>query len=120
MLSTAYRSVFERTTRPLNLPASGRRRSFESEALRPLLGLIGHSIEVATNGEEAVQVSRREVFDLVLMDIKIPVTDGFEVLAEIRKRAKSGNRHIPVIAIPPQASGSDRERCVVAGFGGAE
>jgi CheY-like chemotaxis protein len=66
------------------------------------LGLLtnhGHDVVIANNGKEAVEAWEKEDFDLVLMDVEMPVMDGFEATAIIRKRERNSGRRTPVIAV---------------------
>jgi CheY-like chemotaxis protein len=66
------------------------------------LGLLrrqGHDVVIANDGKEAVEAFDREEFDLVLMDVEMPVMDGFEATAAIRKRERRTGRYTPVIAV---------------------
>jgi two-component system sensor histidine kinase/response regulator len=76
----------------------------------------GHSVEVVVNGQEAVEILDRETFDLVLMDVQMPVMDGFEATALIREKEKRGNRRQPIVAMTAHAMKGDRERCLAAGM----
>ncbi|MBN2671405.1 MAG: response regulator, partial [Deltaproteobacteria bacterium] len=82
-----------------------------------LLQLSGHSYDIAANGEEALSKLRGEKFDLVLMDVQMPVMDGIEATRQIR----SGNHTeivsgIPIIAMTAHAMKGDRERLLNAGM----
>jgi len=83
-----------------------------------LLEKRGHSIAVAGNGREALDVLRAESFDLVLMDMQMPEMDGFEATAAIRNSECGTNVHIPIIALTAHAMKGDRERCLTAGMDG--
>jgi CheY-like chemotaxis protein len=78
----------------------------------------GHSVEVASNGREALEKFRLGGFDLLLMDVQMPQMDGFEATAAIREIEKSEAAHIPIIAMTAHAMKGDRERCLAAGMDG--
>lgn len=81
-----------------------------------LLGQLGHHVEVAKNGEEALAKLECDHYDLVLMDVQMPVLDGFEATARIRKKEIDSQQHLPVIAVTAHAVKGDRERCLAAGM----
>jgi CheY-like chemotaxis protein len=83
-----------------------------------LLDARGHEVVVTTNGEEALAKLEREAFDVVLMDVQMPVMDGFEATTEIREREKASGAHVPVVALTAHAMAGDRERCLEAGMDG--
>jgi PAS domain S-box-containing protein len=80
-----------------------------------LLGTQGHEIVVVSDGEQAVARSGQEAFDLVLMDVQMPVMDGLEATMRIRQREKDGQR-LPIVAMTAFAMKGDRERCLEAGM----
>jgi PAS domain S-box-containing protein len=86
-------------------------------ALR-LLEKNGHTVVIANNGSEAVEALQREKFDLVLMDIQMPVMNGFEATAAIRNEEEKTGVHVPIIALTAHAMVGDRERCLSAGMDG--
>jgi two-component system sensor histidine kinase/response regulator len=83
-----------------------------------LLGRAGHEIAVADNGRIAVDRLANESFDIVLMDVQMPVMDGLEATAAIRAREKQTGAHVPIIAMTAHAMKGDREQCFAAGMDG--
>ena len=82
---------------------------------RSLLARLGCEVEVASNGEQALQMLDGARFDLVLMDCMMPGLDGYETTAEIRRRERAGAR-LPIVAMTASAMQGDRERCLAAGM----
>ena len=81
-----------------------------------LLNQLNHEVVVANNGEEAVELFSDQKFDLVLMDIQMPVLNGFEATKKIRDIEAVRGTHIPVIAMTAHAMKGDRARCIQAGM----
>ncbi len=81
-----------------------------------LLTKRGHAVEVATNGKLALDMLEGGYFDVILMDVQMPVVDGFEATAAIRSKEKFTGKHIPIIAMTAHAMKGDRERCLAAGM----
>jgi PAS domain S-box-containing protein len=79
-----------------------------------LLTRWGHHVEVASNGQMALDMFASHAFDVILMDMMMPVMDGLEATRRIRARETS--RHTPIIAMTANAMESDRERCLEAGM----
>ena len=83
---------------------------------RRMLEKSGHRVVVTDDGKLALAAMEHERFDLVLMDVHMPVMDGFEATAEIRRgQAGSGDR-TPVIAMTASAMKQDLEQCLAAGM----
>jgi CheY-like chemotaxis protein/HPt (histidine-containing phosphotransfer) domain-containing protein len=78
----------------------------------------GHSVQVVTDGRQALDAVSQEQYDLVLMDVQMPEMDGFESTAAIRAGEKSSGAHVPIIALTAHAMTGDRERCLAAGMDG--
>jgi PAS domain S-box-containing protein len=83
-----------------------------------MLKRLGHQAEIATNGKEAVERSHKGMFDIILMDIQMPVMDGSLALSVIRQREEEAGGHIPVIALTAFALQGDKERFLAEGFDG--
>jgi len=85
-----------------------------------LLERAGHRVVAVDNGQEAIEALRREGFDLVLMDVQMPVLDGLEATAAIRQGeadvAGRTSRDVPIIALTAFAMKGDRERFLDAGM----
>ena len=83
-----------------------------------LLEKRGHSVVVAGNGRGALEALEKEYFDLVFMDVQMPVMDGFEATAAIRKKEGDSGIHLPVVALTAHAMKGDREKCLAGGMDG--
>src|SRR5581483_8401247 len=83
-----------------------------------MLEKLGHDVELADNGFQAVQKFNEKAFDMVLMDVQMPEMDGFQATAAIRKLELTQAKHTPVIAMTAHALKGDRERCLEAGMDG--
>jgi CheY-like chemotaxis protein len=87
------------------------------EVASAMLQRIGVSMSIANNGQEALDLLALERFDLVLMDCQMPIMDGFEATAGIRRReAEQGLSAIPIIALTANAISGDREHCLAQGM----
>ncbi|MGH9561551.1 MAG: response regulator, partial [Terracidiphilus sp.] len=80
-----------------------------------LLEKHGYAVSVAENGREALDALKQEKFDLVVMDLQMPVMDGFEAIRAIRAAELRGGGHLPIVALTAHAMQGDRERCLEAG-----
>jgi PAS domain S-box-containing protein len=81
-----------------------------------LLERLGHQVQVAKNGVEAVELFERSTFDLVLMDIQMPEMDGEQATRRIRELETKRGGHIPIVAMTAHAMTGDRERFLEAGM----
>jgi signal transduction histidine kinase/CheY-like chemotaxis protein len=84
-------------------------------AMRQLLRL-GFTAESVANGREAVDAQARENYDLIFMDVQMPVMDGYEASAEIRRHEIRSRRHVPIVAMTANALNEDRDACLAAGM----
>jgi two-component system, cell cycle response regulator DivK len=73
----------------------------------------GYEVVLARNGEEGIAMARTEEPSLILMDLSLPVIDGWE--ATRRLKAEAATRTIPVIALSAHAMAGDREKAIAAG-----
>jgi two-component system cell cycle response regulator DivK len=73
----------------------------------------GYDVVMATNGQQGVDMAASEVPDLILMDMSLPVIDGWE--ATRRVKHNEATRRIPVIALTAHAMAGDREKAIEAG-----
>jgi PAS domain S-box-containing protein len=83
-----------------------------------LLNKMGHQVAVAENGKQALAALGREAFDIVLMDIRMPVMNGDEALAVLREREGPSGKRLPVIALTAYALKGDKEKFLTLGFDG--
>ena len=83
-----------------------------------LLEERGHKVCVADNGKQALALLDEQSFDLILMDIQMPIMDGFQATKLIREQEKTTGQHIRIIAMTAHALKGDRERCLEAGMDG--
>jgi CheY-like chemotaxis protein len=84
------------------------------ELLRTVLQKDGYSIIEAADGGEALQKARGENPDLILLDLQMPVRNGYEVLNELRQDSRYAT--LPIIALTASAMQGDREKALAAGF----
>ncbi len=78
---------------------------------------LGYAIEVAENGAEAVEMVKRGRYDLVFMDVQMPVMDGFQATREIRGAGADWSA-VPIVAVTANAFQSEREKCISLGMDG--
>jgi len=73
-------------------------------------------VVIAQNGAEAVQRSAAEAFDVILMDVQMPLMSGIEATEAIRMRERTSGAHVPIVAMTAHAMSGDQERCLEAGM----
>jgi CheY-like chemotaxis protein len=86
--------------------------------LQRMLEKFGHQVTVVTNGREAADIVSTETFDLVFMDVQMPVMDGLEATLEIRRREELQGSRLPIVAVTAHAMQGDKERFLAAGMDG--
>jgi len=84
--------------------------------IKAMLQKLGCEAEIASNGEEAVERYRNGEFDVILMDVSMPVMDGAEATAEIRRLQAETGDATPIIGVTAHAMREDRKRCMDAGM----
>jgi CheY-like chemotaxis protein len=77
---------------------------------------LGCQVEVARNGQEAVDSIARATYDAVLMDCEMPVMNGYEATQEVRRQEQITTRHLHIIALTGHASSEDEQKCRQAGM----
>ncbi|MEZ6003121.1 MAG: response regulator [Planctomycetota bacterium] len=80
-----------------------------------LLGKLGHSYELVENGRDAVVSHSERHFDLILMDIMMPLMDGLEATERIRLHERTTGNHVPIVALTANTRTQDRDLCLAAG-----
>jgi PAS domain S-box-containing protein len=81
-----------------------------------LLAKHGHSVHAVENGRDAVAAAAGETYDVILMDVQMPVMDGLEATAAIRHMQSSTASRVPIIALTAHAMQGDRERFLASGM----
>jgi CheY-like chemotaxis protein len=76
----------------------------------------GHVVTAVEHGGDALRALDGATFDLVLMDVQMPVMDGLEATAAIRAREHETGAHVPIVALTAHALKGDRERCIAQGM----
>ncbi|MEP6573603.1 MAG: response regulator [Gemmatimonadota bacterium] len=116
--------VHRSSPRPVERSAGGRSLRIlvaEDNPVNQLLAISllerrGCHVVIAGNGREAVEVSAREPFDLILMDVQMPEMGGLDATGHIRARESAEGGRVPIIALTARAMKGDRERCLEAGM----
>jgi CheY-like chemotaxis protein len=83
---------------------------------RKLLEKRGYSVVAVENGAIAVDITKTDHFDVVLMDVSMPVMDGLTATTHIREREHATGGHLPIVAVTAHALDGDKARCLAAGM----
>ncbi len=89
---------------------------FNQKVASGLLKRRGHSVTVANDGQEALDLTREIVFDTVLMDLQMPGKNGLETTRELRLREQGTGQRLHIIGLTAHAMEGDRQRCLDAGM----
>lgn len=76
-------------------------------------GMGSYDVQIATNGKEALEMASQSIPDLIIMDLKMPVMDGWEATRAVRRTA--WGKDLPIIALTAQAMENDEEKALNAG-----
>jgi len=91
-------------------------RMVDRELARSALAGWGHKAVCAGTGREALEALESGRFDVVLVDVELPETNGLAVAAEVRRRERAAGGHLPLVGITPHDTDQDRQRCLDAGM----
>jgi PAS domain S-box-containing protein len=117
-----YNTTMEEEDRRIRLPVRPLRLLLAEDGrvnqlvATKLLQDRGHVVSLASNGREVLELLEDQEFDAILMDIQMPIMNGFEATAIIRERERDTIYHVPIIAMTANAMQGDRERCLAAGM----
>jgi len=86
------------------------------DVAKDMLEQLGHQVDIANNGLEAVEMIQNRDYDIVLMDIHMPQMDGIEATHKIRSWEKNRDQHLKIIALTANAMAGDREKFLAEGM----
>jgi CheY-like chemotaxis protein len=86
------------------------------EVALSMLASRGHNVSIANNGAEAIAALTKETFDVILMDVQMPLMNGYEATSKIREMEKQTGGHIHIIGFTANAMKGDKEKCLNAGM----
>jgi signal transduction histidine kinase/DNA-binding response OmpR family regulator len=81
-----------------------------------ILASLEMDLKIASNGKEVLELLQKEAADILLLDIQMPIMDGFEVVDHIRKKIQGPITNIPIIAMTAHAFKEEKEACLKAGM----
>jgi len=88
--------------------------SINALVLTKILEKMGHSVTTVTNGKDAVEIARKESFDLILLDLHMPIMNGIDAMRILKDEHRENCP--PIIAVTANALKGDRENCLAAGM----
>jgi signal transduction histidine kinase/DNA-binding response OmpR family regulator len=110
-------AIVERVGVVLNILVADDNRVNQRVALR-MLEKCGHKTTLAENGREVLALLESHTFDLILMDVQMPVMSGVDATIEIRQQEQKSGHHVPIYAMTANAMKGDRERYLSIGMDG--
>jgi signal transduction histidine kinase/CheY-like chemotaxis protein len=88
---------------------------FNQVVVKSMLERIGIQVDIAENGAEALDLFDRNHYDLVFMDVRMPIMNGYDCTEAIRSRG-DGRANVPILALTAEATKSDAEKCLAVGM----
>jgi two-component system, sensor histidine kinase and response regulator len=110
-------AIINQMSGALNILVADDNRINQKVASR-LLEKRGHKVTLAANGDEVISLLETRTFDLILMDVQMPVMSGVDATIEIRRREQKAKHHVPIYAMTANAMKGDRERYLSVGMDG--
>jgi CheY-like chemotaxis protein len=86
------------------------------QVLGKMLQMSGYETDFAENGQLVVEMWEKGTYDLILMDVQMPLLNGFEATAAIREIERTRGGHIPIVAMTAHALKKDEEKCLATGM----
>jgi signal transduction histidine kinase/DNA-binding response OmpR family regulator len=111
------RSIIRTMSGALNILVADDNRINQRVASR-LLEKRGHKVTLALNGHEVLTLLEARTFDLILMDVQMPVMSGVDATIDIRRQEQKNGHHLPIYAMTANAMKGDRERYISIGMDG--
>jgi len=86
------------------------------KVIKNQLELLGYAFDVADNGQQALELWSEHHYSLLLTDLHMPIIDGYELTAAIRRQETKGERQLPIVAFTANATKGERNLCIEAGM----
>ncbi len=90
--------------------------AINQRVMQGFMGRFGHAMDIAENGLAAVEMFEASHYDVVLMDVQMPLMDGYAATARIRQIEVARGTRTPIVAVTAAAMRGDREKCTAAGM----
>ena len=89
---------------------------FSQLFIQKALKKLGYTLDIATDGESALEMYEDNNYNIILMDCMMPRMDGYETTRHIRESEEDSHQHVPIIALTANAMEGDREKCIDSGM----